>query len=108
MKPLILSTKKSVYKPIEVEIDGKVYRAKTINREILDEMGKLEEGIRTGDAGKAYDQVELIFGNGQIFNKLELRQINDIVAHVTKCLFSPEKVEPKGEEKNASRPGSKE
>lgn len=108
MKPLILSTKKSVYKPIEIEVDGVKYAAKPINRTILEEMGKLEREIRSGDAQKAYDQVELVFGHLKVFDRLDLRQINEIVNYVTNALFKPERLEKKDPEKNESGPGEKE
>ena len=110
MKPLSLSTTKSLYKPIEIEIDGKKYQALPITRKILQEMGGLEKKIRAGNAECAYEQVELLFGTNHVFDKLDLRQINEIVGFVTAQLFRPERIaqgeDPKA--KNRKRPGSKE
>jgi len=108
MKPLKLSTKKLLYKPITIEIDGKLYESKPINRAMLEQMSELESQIRSGNAQSAYDQVKLMFGNHSVFDKLDLRQINDIISYVTTCLFRPEKVKEEQPEKNRKRPGNSE
>jgi len=103
---LKLSTKKSLYKPITVEIDGVKLQARPITREVLRKMASLEKRIRTGDVEAAFEQVELIFGKQKMIDKLELRQVNEIIEYVTTCIFKPER-ELQTEEKNSTRPGDK-
>jgi hypothetical protein len=110
MSPLKLSTSKSLYKPIEIEIDGETFRAKVLTRAMLRKMTTLEKKIRGGDADGAYEQLEMIFGKHQVFDKLDLRQVNEIIAYVTTQFFKPEKaidVDETEEEKNVNRPGDK-
>lgn len=106
---LKLSTVKSVYKPIVIDIDGIEHKAKPIDRATLRKMGELEKRIRAGDADVAYEQLNLLFGKHKAFDNLELRQVNEIIAYVTRQLFAPEKID-EGEnetEKNEKRSGGK-
>ncbi|MHA1613324.1 MAG: hypothetical protein ACTSYJ_00595 [Candidatus Thorarchaeota archaeon] len=103
---LKLSTEKSLYKPITVEIDGVKLQAQPITRGVLRKMASLEKRIRTGDVEAAFEQVELIFGKQKVIDKLELRQINEIIEYVTTCIFKPER-ELTVEEKNSTGPGDK-
>jgi len=103
---LKLSTEKSLYKPITIEIDGMKLQARPITRGVLRKMASLEKRIRTGDVEAAFEQVELIFGKQKVIDKLELRQVNEIIEYVTTCIFKPER-ELTVEEKNSTRPGDK-
>jgi len=103
---LKLSTTKSLYKPITIEIDGTELKARPMTRDVLRKMSVLEKRIRTGDVEAAYEQVELIFGKHKVIDKLELRQVNEIIEYVTTCIFKPER-ELQTEEKNLKRPGDK-
>lgn len=106
MAKLIIDTKKSIYKPIIVEIDGENYSVKSVNRAMLKKMAELEETITGGNPEAAYDQLELLFGAVKAFDKLDLREVNEIINHVTAKLYKPEKDE-KSPEKNESSPGDK-
>jgi len=103
---LKISTEKSLYKPITVEIDGVKLEARPMTREVLRKMASLEKRIRAGDVEAAFEQVELIFGKQKVINKLELRQVNEIITYVTNCIFKPER-ELAVEEKNSTGPGDK-
>jgi len=103
---LKLSTTKSLYKPITIEIDGTVLTAQPITREVLRKMASLEKRIRAGNVEAAYEQIELIFGKHKVFDKLVLQQVNEIVEYVSTCIFKPER-ELTAEEKNLKRPGDK-
>jgi len=103
---LKLSTTKSLYKPITIEIDGVQIKAKPLKKERLRQIAEIEKRIRAGNVLAAYDQIEVIFGKQKKFEKLELRQVNEIIEYVTNSIFRPEKELPK-EEKNSTRPGDK-
>lgn len=106
MAKLIIDTKKSVYKPIIVEIDGENYEVKSVNRAMLKKITELENKLKMGNAEAAYDQLELLFGAIKAFDKLDLREVNEIINHVTDKLYRPEKDE-KEPEKNESGSGDK-
>ena len=82
---------KSVYPPIKVKIHGKIYEAKPMNRDILRKTSELEKRIRNGDLECTYDQVELLFGKKPIFEKLELREVNEIINYIAVQAFRAEK-----------------
>lgn len=110
MSHLKISTTKALYKPIEVEIDGKMLQAIPITRAVLRKMGELEKRIRAGEAYCAYDQLELIFGTEKAFDDLDLRHVNEIVNHVTTQLFRPERIEKGDKDKEIKKeiaPGDK-
>lgn len=105
MARLTIDTKKSLYKPIEIEVNGKVYLVKRITRPIIVELDKLAKNALDGDVEAAYKQVELLLGKDKSLDELELREVNEIVTYITQQIFKPEKVIP-DEEKKATGPGS--
>lgn len=110
MNRLKIDTTKSLYKPIEIEVNGKVFEAKTLTRVILRDLSKLEARIRQGEAEAAYEQLELMFGKQKEFDQLTLQHVNEIVTYVTTQLYAPERILPTDKpnektEKNGKRPG---
>jgi len=107
---LKISTKKSLFKPITIELDGKVLEAKPLNRSLLAEIQKIEREVRSGKTHRAYDELKLIFGDHSEFDQLDIRYVNEILSYVLKKIYSPEKLPPEEpeEEKNSKGPGDKE
>jgi len=103
---LKISTTKSLYKPIVIEIDGVQIKAKPFVKERLRRIAEIEKKIRAGDVLAAYEQIEVIFGKQKKFESLELRQVNEIIEYVTNSILRPEKELPV-EEKNSTGPGDK-
>ena len=106
---LKISTKKSLYKPITIEIDGKVLEARPLNRKLLEEIHKIEKDISSGKTHRAYDELKLIFGDHPEFDQLDIRYVNEIILYVTRKIYAPEKLPPEEteEEKNLKGPGDK-
>jgi len=101
----VLSTKKSLFDPIEVEVDGKIYQSKKLSRELFDELKKYEKDAMGGDLDALYKQVNIIFGiESSILNALDIRDIQAMLEFATNKIFHPDK---KDESKNESRPGEK-
>ena len=87
---LILSTQKSIHKPIEVEIDGKTYRNRPLSRAIFDEVKKHEKAALKGDIGALYEQVKILFGvSMDVLNKLDIRDVNTLLQHTMTQVTQP-------------------
>lgn len=105
MSKLVIDTKKSLYKPIEIEINGKTYLVRRITRPVIVELEALAKKAGEGDVEAAYKQLELLLGKHKAFDDLELREVNDVIVFITDQIFKSEKVIPEAEKK-ATRPGS--
>jgi len=104
MSKIVLSTKKSLYKPIEIEIDGKDYTIETISPAMLDEVRKFEKLSSEGDVKALIEQLKVLTGvEKEVAMKLDVRDITDLLKHITEKIFKPEKIGDK-EEKNESGP----
>lgn len=101
MPKLLISTKKSLYKPIVVNIDGQDQEVIPITKKILKKLKEFEDKIREGDAEAAYAQLELLMDTKKFTDKLELRQVNEIIRFVTISIHAPEKKETKPEKKES-------
>lgn len=78
-----LNTKKSLYEPIEIEIDGQVYQSVKTTRAVLDEVDKIDDEIvkSPGASEPVYKAVQLLFNiEPGILNKLDKREVEDIYA----------------------------
>ena len=102
---------KSAYAPLKVKVHGKVYEAKLLTRALWRQIGLLEKRIKAGELQFTYDQIEIIFGKKPIWEKLEMREINEIINYIAVQSFKAEKAlkeEPGDkEEKKESGPGGK-
>jgi len=113
MNRLKIDTTRSLYRPIEVEIDGKVFEVKPLTRAKLRTLAGLEKRIREGDAEAAYEQLEIMLGKKANLEKLTLQHVNEIVSFVTMQIYQPERIlaEDSPEDKkakNSKGPGDKE
>ena len=78
---LVLDTKKSLYDPIEVEIDGQVYQSIKTTKAVLDEVDKLDELIvkHPGKDEYLYKAILILFDiDSKILDKLDKREVEDI------------------------------
>ena len=100
MPKLRIDTKKSLYKPIEVEIDGKVFQVRRLTRDVLQEAERLDSEVASGKLDAAYERLEfLLQTKSKIFNKLSVEEVGEVTRFITSSMLSPEK-----SEKNESRP----
>jgi len=102
---LVIDTKKPLHKPITCAVDGKVYAANRIDREVINKIDELARKAVKGEPDAAYSQMELLFGKHKALDKLDIREVNDILTYVTTEIFKAEKAE--AEEKKAKGPGGK-
>ncbi len=109
-KKLILSTQKSIHKPIEIEIDGKNYCNRPLSRATFDEVKKHEKAAIKGDIEALYKQVQAMFPvSMEVLNKLDIRDVNSLLDYVMAQIFTTSTEKDKEQaEKNESKPGLKE
>jgi len=100
-KKLILSTQKSIHKPIEIEVDGKTYQNRPLSRATFDEVRKHEKAAVGGDIEALYKQVEVLFGVPvEILNKLDIRDVNSLLEYTMAQIFQAKpKTDKEKEEK---------
>ena len=106
-KKLILSTQKSIHKPIEVEIDGKIYQNRPLSRTLFDEVKKYEKDALKGDIEALYKQVQILYGVSiEMLNKLDVRDVNTLLEYTMAQIFQPStKTDKEKAEKNESKLG---
>ena len=78
---LVLNTKKSLYDPIEVEIDGQVYQSAKTTKAVIEEVNKLDDQIvkNPGKDEFLYKAIQLLFDiDPKILDKLDKREVEDI------------------------------
>ena len=124
----VLNTKKGLYDPIEIEIDGQVYQSVKTTKTVLEEINKIDEEIvkSPADSKWLYKAVQLLFNVEQkILDVLDQREVEDIyafskkkfaevekqrveiVTNMLKKVWGPEKKDAKKTIPSQRRPGSK-
>lgn len=91
---LVLNTKKSLYEPIEIEIDGQVYQSIKTTRATLKEINKVDEEIQKAPMNDEllYKAIRLLFDvEPKILDKLDKREVEDIYTFSKKKFFEIEK-----------------
>jgi len=104
-KLVVSTTGKSLYRPVIIEIDGKNYEVKPVNRDSLVELDKLDEEAKKGDLKAFYRQLEIFIGEQPAIAKLDVRQVLEIILYITKQVIQIRKIST--EEKKDRRPGVK-
>lgn len=106
-KKLVLSTQKSIHKPIEVEIDGKTYQNRPLSRATFDEVKKHEKKALGGNLEALYKQVEILYGVPvEVLNNLDIRDVNSLLQYTMTQISQPAATTEKEKaEKNAPKPG---
>lgn len=107
---LVLSTTKSIHKPIVVVIDNKSYQNNPLSRALFDDVRKYEQAALDGDIEALYKQVEILYSVPQdVLNQLDVRDVNSLIDFTMAKIFeaAAETAKEKAE-KNASGPGPKE
>ncbi|MCK4791974.1 MAG: hypothetical protein KAV87_50040 [Desulfobacteraceae bacterium] len=78
---LVLNTKKSLYEPIEIEIDKQVYQSIKVTNATLKEINKIDDAIMKDPTSDKllYAIVQLLFDiKPAILDKLDKREVEDI------------------------------
>ncbi len=97
---LDIDTTKSLYRPVEIRIDGKTFRVKVITQGALEEIQRLGNEGRKGSAVAIRQMLESVLdGPTESLLKLTLDQIGQVVEVAIGKAISPD-----AKEKNAHRP----
>ena len=77
---LVLNTKKSLYKPVEIEIDGKVYQNIKTTHAVLKEVNRLDDEIKDdSDFEPVCNIIKFLFNvDMETLEKLDKREVQDI------------------------------
>lgn len=107
---LVLSTTKSLHKPIVIVIDNKSYENNPFSRALFDEVRKYEKAALDGDIEALYKQVEILYSVPvEVLNKLDVRDVNSLLDFTMAKIFdAAAETRKEKAEKNASGPGPKE
>jgi hypothetical protein len=100
MPKLSITTDKSLYAPIDVEIDGKLYRVKRMTRTLIQEIAALDAETGKGDLDAAFRRMEILFEQKPPIDKLDIQQVGKITEFIVRNVLAPEQAE-----KNGSKPG---
>lgn len=91
MDRFVLDTRKSLYAPVEVEIDGKVFQTVKITHAVKAELRKLELEIPKGNEKALFEWVSFMFNlEKAILEKLDVREVEDIYLYTVKKLRETE------------------
>lgn len=106
-KPFVIDTKKSLYKPIAVMVDGKEYKCRKLTRPIFLEITRFEKKALKGDIDSLFKQLNLLFPDipKETIDVLDIREIQDLLTYVVSLIYNPDKDEVVAEVKNAKGPG---
>ena len=87
-KKLVLSTQKSIHKPIVIEVDGKDYPNNSLSSNLFDELKKHEKAALKGDIEALYNQVMLLFPVPLlVLKKLDIRDVNTLLEYTMAQIF---------------------
>jgi hypothetical protein len=103
MPKIVLDDVKSVYEPLEIEFEGKVYRVREPSMDGWEEIEAIEAQIKTGAIG-AFSairrQLQLFLGDEPFLGKIDRHQAESLLRGIVKAVIQPQE-----KEKNGPGPG---
>lgn len=100
-----VSTKTSLFKPVEIEVDEKVFSLPMITPALIDEVSKHQEKAEAGDMRATCMQLHLLTGVPvKLAMRLDVRDLEKMMKYVSAKIFKAEGTEEE-EEKKESRVG---
>lgn len=106
MSPLKISTKTSLFKPLETEIDGVTYYSPKLDAELFERIASHEEAARAGDIKALHAQIMIIWPKltTKLLKQVDLRDLRAMVEDAYAQVQRPTKVLV-GDEKKGGQPG---
>lgn len=93
---LDISTNESIYKPIEIKVEGKLYSKKIITYEEIKEWQKWDEKKIAKDSNGIYKQINEIMNIPiDILKKIDIRELKDIQEYILDNISNSTKREKK-------------
>jgi len=103
---LVINTDESLYKPVQVTIDGQVYTVAKITRGVQLQLMALDEQWRAGDLDAGFRRIELLLGKQPWLEKLDVRELQKLTDYIVRKYYAPN-AEDRAEEKKAPEAGEK-
>jgi hypothetical protein len=104
---LVLSSTKSLHRPLKIEVEGKIYTSTLLSKHLFNKLQILQTKAEDGDSDAAYEQIKLVFGVPKThLYKLDMRDINVISELVLDTLMKSERYRTE-QEKKLEGPGEK-
>lgn len=101
MKILEIDTTKSLYKPLEIRIDGKTFKVKAITLDALEQIQALRDEAAAGSASAIRRMLkETLDGPLNLLGKLTIDKVIEVVEFAVS-----QAVKPEPDEKNGQGPG---
>jgi len=102
-----LSTEKSLYEPIKIEVNGKLYLINKVTPKLLKKVAEHERQALRGDPDAIVQQFSVLTGvEAAIVEELDIRDLTAALMRITKEIMRPDETIGKAE-KNASKPEAK-
>lgn len=98
---LKISTKTSIYKPIEVEVNGRIFKIERIDTEMMKKLSEIQKEIAMGNLENITEQMTVLFPDmpRKLIQKLDIREVNAITYYLAEMIVTPEKKEGATEKK---------
>jgi len=101
-----ISTKKSLYPPIEIVIDGVTYFKEVIPPQVLDEVEKYEETANKGDINAVMNQLQLLTNApAKVLKTCDVRDLQEMMSFISTKLFNPKRDKDGDVEEKKSKTG---
>lgn len=100
MKVLEIDTTKSLYRPLEIKIDGETFRIKAVTLDALEHIQALREEAAAGSAAAIRKMLsETLEGKLELLGKLTIDKVIEVVEFAV-----AQTVKPEADSKNAPVP----
>jgi hypothetical protein len=94
---LEIDTTKSLYKPVELRIDGETFRVKTITLGVLENIQCLQKDAMEGSAAAIRKMLEFVLeGPVELLLKLSIEQVAEVIEAAVGKAIVPESTEKNG------------
>jgi len=88
---LSFNTRKSLYEPVEIEIDEITYQNQKLSRAVLAKLGEFEAKIIENKEDALFSWVSFLFDiDVKILEKLDKREVEDIYLHTSRVFRKEE------------------
>jgi hypothetical protein len=95
----------SLFKPIEVEINGKVYQAVRMTRPVERQMVELDKLWADGDIDVPRRRLTALLGDHPEFDDLDISEVHRIIGDIFTKAYGPPALTDTEDEKKVAAPG---
>jgi hypothetical protein len=97
----------SLFEPLKIEINGKVYEVAPVDRRMSVEMAKLDQAWGDGDLESPYKRLDILLGKHEELDKLPITEVFKIIQSIIRMAYglTGTAVKDKEDQKKAGGPG---